>query len=184
MEKYVPEKCECCGQTRTYILPLSKGVANIVRAFSIAIRIKGINIIHPGKEMVVAAKDWSLDKMLQTGCITPQMWKNLTFAKSHGLIAMVRDEPGNYCLTTKGAQFLKGRRIPKYAICSKVTKHQEGYWHEELYTVAIRDFIDDDSNWEIIDYSIVEGRIIKDLPVKEPGQQSLFFTLRQKAGAV
>lgn len=180
MEKFQPKICGHCGQSETYVLAISKGVANIVRAFSVAIRNKGINIIHPAKEMMVSPKDWSVKEMLAVGCITPQMEKNMSFARAHGLIARVKDQTGNWCLTTKGAEFLRGREIPKYAVMSKVTKHQEGYFMPNELTVKVSDFLDDDPNWELIDYTIVEGRIIKDLKElkkeqnHEPRVQSLF----------
>ena len=171
--KYQKEICECCGQTKTYTTAMSKAGANIVKAFQVAIGKKGINVIHPGKEMVVAAREWSINRMLQDGSITPQMWKNLTQIKQHGLIARVKGEVGNYLLTTKGAKFLRGERIAKYAIISKVDKRNIGYWLPDEETVCFKEFIDDDPNWELMDYDIVEGRVVKTLPIKEVGQSTL-----------
>ena len=46
-EKYIPERCDCCGQTKTYLLPIDKGSVNTLKALSVAIYNKGINCIHP-----------------------------------------------------------------------------------------------------------------------------------------
>lgn len=173
MEKYVSEKCNCCGQTLTYLLPIDKGTADIIRAFSIVIRRKGINMVHPWKEMLVETKKWSRERMLSEGVLTASHLTNLSKGRAHGLIAKA-EEPKNWVLTTKGAQFLKGSRIPKYAILSKVTKHQEGYWRQDELTVSVQDFIDDDEYWEGINYSIIGGRVVMDLPEKNPGQMDLF----------
>jgi len=172
-QEYKKERCECCKQTTTYALAISKGIADLVRAFSVAISKKGINAIHPGKELEVSAKEWSVEKMLATGCITVQMNKNKSFARAHGLIAKIKGQPGNWCLTTKGAEFLRGRQVPKYAIVSKVTKHNIGYWQPELYQVRITDFTSDEPTWEVPNLTIVEGRVLReeDLPKPKPRLQ-------------
>jgi len=170
-EKYNPERCSCCGQTETYLLPIDKGTVDILRAISRAIMFKGINAIHPRKEMEVSYCA-SYAKMILSGHLTSNMVGNLSRPRFHGLIASIRDEAGNYCLTTKGAKFLNGTLIPRYAIVSKVTGHQIGYWKPEKYQVSIKDFYANDICWEAINFEIREGQIIRKI-VKEEGQRQL-----------
>ena len=92
--------------------------------------------------------------------LTSNQVGNLTRPRSHGLIAKVRGEPGNYLLTSKGAAFLRGTPIPKFAIMSKAERHQIGYFEAEKYQVTINDFNSKDDYWEGINYDIEEGRII------------------------
>lgn len=174
-QNYVPEKCECCGQTKTYLLGVDRGTVDILKSIATAIGRKGINIIHPRKEMEVAARS-KLDyrEMVREGLLTSNHINNLSRPRAHGLIAKVKDNPGNYCLTTKGAQFLRGREIPRFAICSKAEGHQVGYYEELEYRVQLKDFAPDEEYWEGINYDVVEGRIVKDLPEKiEPKQTNL-----------
>jgi len=176
-EKYNPERCSCCGQTETYLLPIDKGTVDILRAISRAVMFKGINAIHPRKEMEVNESAnvllFCYDTMILEGNLTSNMVGNLSRPRFHGLIARIKGEAGNYCLTTKGARFLNGTPIPRYAIISKVTGHQEGYWQPEKYQVSIKDFYTDDICWEAINFEIKEGQIIRKI-VKEEGQRQMF----------
>lgn len=116
------------------------------------------------------------DLMIKEGMLTSNQVGNLSRPRFHGLIAHVKDNPGNYCLTHKGAQFLKGQEIPRFAIISKSENHQIGYYMADEYTVTVRDFAKDEEYWEGINFDIVEGRIVKDLPVKvAPEQNKLSF---------
>ena len=173
-EKYIPKKCPCCEQTMTYLLPIDKGTIDILRAISKAIMFKGINAIHPRKEMecVVTFLSHTYDEMIMRGNLTSNMVGNLSRPRFHGLIASIKGEAGNYCLTTKGAKFLNGKLIPRYAVISKATGHQIGYWLPDKYQVSIKDFYADDSCWEAINFEIREGQIIKKI-VKEEGQKQL-----------
>lgn len=171
--QYQPEKCSCCHQTTTYLLPVDRGTVDIVRALAAAIFRKGINIVHPRKEMenkLTPGMDYDL--MIKEGMLTSNQVGNLSRPRFHGLIARVKDNPGNYCLTTKGAQFLRGSDIPRFAIISKEKGHQIGYYMAEEYTVNIKDFAPDEKYWEGINFDIVEGRIVKDL--MEKSQKVLF----------
>jgi len=51
MIEYKPEKCECCGQTTTYIIGIDGGTVDIVKNIALFIGRKGINCVHPRKEM-------------------------------------------------------------------------------------------------------------------------------------
>lgn len=147
---YKPEVCTCCGQSTTYVLPIDNGAVTILKAVARAIGDKGINCVHVNKELV--------GKYL-----TPLDMTNMTRPRAHGLIAKVKGDgmKGNYLLTTKGAQFLRGERVPKYALMSKVEGHQIGYLEPDIHTVTINDFLAPGQKWEGIGYEIVEGRVVK-----------------------
>ena len=84
---FEPEICECCGQAQTYLLPIDWGTALIVKAVARAIRLKGINAIHPVKEMEVPAKGWNYGMAINDGKLTSNQIGNFTRARVHGLIA-------------------------------------------------------------------------------------------------
>ena len=125
-EKYQAEKCECCGQTTTYLLPVDRGTIDIMISIGNAIRRKNINVIHPRKEIEVDPRRVAYDIRLKEGYLTSNQVGNLSRPRFHGLIAKVKGNPGNYCLTTKGAKFLRGEYIPRFAIISKAEKHRIG----------------------------------------------------------
>lgn len=167
-QAYQPEVCERCKQTTTYLLPVDRGTVDIVKAIATAIGKKGINVIHPRKEMEISSRaNPDYKQMVQEGILTSNQINNLSRPRFHGLIAKVKNEPGNYCLTEKGGQFLRGREIPRFAIVSKAEGRQIGYYEELEYRVQLKDFAPDEEYWEGINFDIVEGRIVKDLPVKE-----------------
>lgn len=181
---FEPEICECCGQAKTYLLPIDWGTALIVKAVASRIREKGINVVHPTKEMEVPAKDWNYKRAITEGVLTSTQIGNFTRARVHGLIARYKDEPGNWLLTRKGAQFLRGQRIPRLAIIRKARKladdktasHKEEYFMPEEQTCTVHEIMHHGSKypiWEGIDFDIVEGRIVQDLPAKQPAP-SLF----------
>ncbi len=156
---YKNEVCSCCNQSTTYILAIDHGTAHIVKQIARFIGKKGINAVHPRKEM-------------EGSYLTSNEVGNLSRARFHGLIARIKDEPGNYLLTKKGASFLRGEAIPRFAIISKVTGHNEGYYNEETDTVVIYDYdpknpinigTEESDYWEGIGYDIHEGRIIHDV---------------------
>lgn len=163
-QKFQPKVCGCCGQTEEYIMSVDLGTADIVRAIAAAIRRKGENRIFPRNEMEVSKaqmKSMGYDRMVKEGYLTSNMVGNLSKARSQGLIARV--ESGCYCLTTKGAGFLRGDSIPKHAIMSKVTGHNIGYWNENEERVTVKQLVKSGDYWEI-DFSILDRAVIFNLP--------------------
>jgi len=150
---YRPEVCDHCRQSTTYILAIDRGTAQIVKQIARFIANKGVNIVHPRKEM-------------EGRWLTSNEVGNLTRARAHGLIARVKGEPGNYCLTTKGSHFLHGGHIPKFAIRSKVEGKTMGYYDPDHTMVQISDFNDSKDYWEGMDYKIEEGRIVRESEFK------------------
>lgn len=144
---FVPDRCECCTQTKNYILAVDRGITEIVKAFAKAISIKGINVIHPIKEMANAR------------LLTVNQAKNLSRVGFHDLIKKV--EHGNWGITEKGIAYLKGLEIPKYVIVSKVTGETTGYYEPDTYKVKAISFKEKDEYWEIYDFIVFEGRVIK-----------------------
>jgi len=147
---FQPNVCECCEQTTEYALAVDRGTVDIVCAIANFIKQKGINIVHPRKEME------------SQGFMTSSQVCNLSRPRFHGLIASVKTERGNYCLTRKGIGFLKGTSIPKYAIIDKTTKTLLGYYEPEQYQVTITDILGEEY-WEGINYNIEEGRVVTEL---------------------
>lgn len=143
--------CECCGQTRNYVDGVNRGSAEIVKIVARAIRDKGINVVHIRKELV------------EVGAMRPTQYTNVAHPTAHGLIAKVRGNPGNYCLTRKGAAFLRGEPIPRYAIIDKATKHTVGYHEPERYTVTLAQVQRSGDYWEGVGFDVVEGRVVLDL---------------------
>ena len=115
-----PEVCEHCNQSKTYILGIDQGTYSILKKIADAVSAKGINAVHPRRE----------------GILTTTEWCNLSRPRFHGLIARVRGDAGVYCLTRKGAAFLRGEAIPRYAIISKAEHHQIGYVDPENLTIT------------------------------------------------
>jgi len=149
MIEYKPEKCECCGQTKTYILGIDEGTIDIVRRIATFIGEKGINCVHPRKEM----EGYGLSSN-QVG--------NLSRPRFHGLIAKIKGDVGNYCLTKKGQAFLSGESIPKYAIVSKAEKRQVGYYEAENEQCTMSDY--GQEYWDGVNYDIVEGFVHTEPP--------------------
>lgn len=171
-EKFEADVCDICGQATNYIIPIDKGTVTIVKALARFIRIKGINIVHPTKEMEVPAKEWTYTRAINEGVLTSTQIGNLTRARVHGLIARVDGEPGNWCFTRKGADFLKGKVVPRFAIIGKASvgheegSHKEEYWQPEKYTVVFNEFSAGDPPWEGFTFEIQEGRVVTELPTK------------------
>lgn len=152
--KFEAPVCEACSQTTQYVLPIDRGTVDILRAISVAIGRKGINAIHPRKEM---EREKAAVGM---GFLTSNQVGNLSRPRFHGLIASLDGAAGNYCLTKKGAKFLRGEAIPRYAIVSKSEGHNIGYFHPEELVCRIADFKDPEEYWEGIGYDIEDGKII------------------------
>jgi hypothetical protein len=117
------------------MLGLDKGSVMIMLAMIDAVAKKGVNEIHPSREMdMTGKKQWFLT--------------NLSRPRFHGLIAYVDGKKGYYCLTRKAGMFLRNESIAKYAIISKVSGHQEGYWMPEENQVRMRELLGEDIMWE------------------------------------
>lgn len=163
---YTQERCECCGQTTTYLLPIDRGTVDIVKAIAKAIQLKGKNKIHPRNEMEIAVHQLDNATMINEGKLTSNQVGNLSRLRFHGLIAKVKGSSGCYLLTSKGAQFLRGKEIPRYAIVSKAEKHQIGYFEPDEFKTTIKDFDSEDEYWEGINYNIVDDQVVRDTPAQ------------------
>ncbi len=174
-EKFVANVCEECGQAVEYIIPVDKGTVTIVKALARFIQKKGINFVHPTKEMEVPAKEWTYTRAITEGVLTSTQIGNLTRPRVHGLIAKVEGEAGNWCITKKGQDFLSGKVIPRFAIISKSAvghgegSHKEEYWKPEEYTIEAHEFTAGDPPWEGFTFEIQQGRVITQVPVKGQG---------------
>ena len=169
VEKYKPEVCPHCAQSTTYLLGLDKGSVEILLDILKFISAKGINELHPKKET-----DWATNKE-KTWFLT-----NLSRPRFHGLIAYMKNKKGYYCLTKKAGQFLRGKPIPQFAIISKATGHQIGYWKEFEHQITLRQVLRSD---ELPYWEGSEQRMIEYLdPIERSGQQTLSFNfvLRQE----
>jgi len=172
---YKAEVCPGCGQSTTYLLGIDRGTVDILKAIATAIRKKEINCVHPRKEMEIGHDQLDYFTMVREGKLTSNHVGNLSRPRFHGLIAKIKgkDMAGNYCLTSKGARFLKGEQIPKYAIISKEAKHQIGYYDDDVHFCTIKDFLPDVEYWEGIDFQIKSGEIIKDINAYNKAQDRL-----------
>jgi hypothetical protein len=151
-QTYEAEICEHCLQTTTYAIAIDKGTVDIVSKMADFIGKKGINTVHPRKEM-------------EGSYLTSNQVGNLSRPRLHGLIAKVKGESGNYLLTTKGAEFLRGKAISRVAIVQKATGKTEkstiGYLQDDMVTLDC--FRTSVEYWEGINYTVEEGRVVKDL---------------------
>lgn len=149
---YLPDVCPACKQSCTYLIGIDRGSVLIMKAIARFIQVKGINVVHPRKE-------------LEGVYLSSNQVGNLSRPRMHGLIAHYKIQgerkAGNYILTKKGAAFLKGESIPRYAIISKAEKHQVGYFNPETLTCRISDFNEPgEPMWEGIGYDIEEGQVV------------------------
>lgn len=157
--------CEACGQTTTYDLELNPGSVNILKVMAQYIERKGINAVHPRKE--VEGHGLSSNEV-----------GNLSRIRFHGLVAKIEGETGNYCLTSKGLDFLNGAPIPTIAIVKKgtdkVPAHTIGYGEG---VASIEEYGTGwETYWTVNGYEVREGRVIKTPPVKSnPEYQKPMF---------
>ena len=142
--------CGCCGQTTHYYLAIDKGTAEVLLRIARFIKDKGINVVHPRKEM-------------EGIYLTSNQVGNLSRLRMNGLIAKVKgeDNAGNYCLTTKGLNFLKGAEIHRVALIRKSTSDSElrveGHVPDDM--VTLKDIMNSEDYWEGINYDIREGKV-------------------------
>lgn len=149
-EKFVSEICECCGMDKEYRSGLNKGLVHVLIQIAKAIKAKGINCIHLDKEA------------LAQGYLTSNQKGNASHLRIHGLLAEVQDEPGNWCLTTKGINFLQGALIPRYAVRSKTEHRTIGYWYADKYRCSIKDFEKESEWYAFEDFFVQAGRVVTD----------------------
>ena len=160
---YNEEVCTLCGQSITYLLPIDRGTVDILVAVVKCIEKKGMNCVHLTKEVLA-----------QGFFKTPHQSGNITRPRAHGLVAPVKGDhlKGNFCVTDKGLDFLRGEKIPKYAILSKKDKRTLGYFEPETLTVQIDQFRKGDDYWEGVGFEIRAGKVVKDtsefIKTKEP----------------
>ncbi len=159
VEKYKEEVCPHCHQTASYLIGLDKGCAETLMQILKAVSAKGVNEIHPAREL-----NWK----------DGEKWKltNLSRNKFHGLIASV-NKKGYYCLTKKAGKFLRGESIPRYLIRSKITKHNEQYWKPEENQITFKELLNDSEMpyWDGAEKNIID--LID--PLERQGQQTLSF---------
>ena len=146
------EHCSHCGQSLTYELDLDKGSVDILTAIAKYLREKNINAVHPRKELE--------DKFI----LTSNQVGNLSRPRFHGLIAKVVGEKtrGNYCITTKGFNFLNGELIPSIVIVAKATVSTPAHTSDHRgHLTSIKEF---DAGWgeywSSNGYTIEAGRVI------------------------
>jgi len=152
--EFLHHHCSQCGQKLTYELDVDKGTVETLTILAKAIKIKGINAMHLTKELLGQG-------------LTNYQIGNISRARFHGLVAKIKTQPGNYCLTTKGLEFLHGLSIARTVIIKKATNKNPAYvYGYSADTVSIRDFA---KNWEVYwasnGYAISEGRVINKAPV-------------------
>lgn len=165
--QYEKEHCDHCDQDITYALGIDKGTVDILRAMYVAIGKKSINIIHPKKEMLDETDKMPSEERIRNGLLSYGQRNNLTRPRIHGLIARVKGEHGNWCITRKGFAFLKGASIPKVAIKSKPENRNIGYFDEypegdpRNYTTIDKYLKNVDPYWASDGYEIKEGRVVR-----------------------
>jgi|GEM_PF-4052023 len=151
-EQFKPELCQCCGQTTTYRLGLDRGSVEILLEIFAGISRKGVNEIHPARELdFTGEKKWFLT--------------NLSRPRFHGLIAYVKDKKGYYCLTRKAGKFLRGLPIAQYAIISKAEGHNIGYWMPDEYQITMKELLKSD------ELPYWEGDAMKVLDIIDPPER-------------
>jgi len=160
-QEFKPQYCKCCGQTTNYKITINRGIADTIKAIAVAIKRKGINCIHPRKEMEINTGQIDYKTMVSDGKLTSNQVGNLSRCRFHGFIARVDKHKGNYCLTRKGIEFLRGEPIPQYAVVSKSEKRLLGYYMENKFYCRIEDFKPEMEYWDGINFHIEEGKVIK-----------------------
>ena len=140
-------------------------MSDIVKSIAVAIGKKGINAIHPMKEMLCDPREVPASERIKRGLLTPRQLGNITHVCRHGLVTRL-DEPGTFCLTRKGAAFLRGEAVPLVAIIDKRTHHNIGYVENKdgmPIKTTIHAMQKSGDYWEGIGYDIVEGNVIQNL---------------------
>jgi hypothetical protein len=127
--------------TLDYVVSLDKGTANLMLVLIRIVSEQNKNDVHIQREV-------------DRGNITHTQAGNLTKARASGLIVQIIDNgvgTGRYLITRKGADFLRGKTIPKHAIISKKDDCQIGYFHGDELTINISEaMVSDRPYWEFL----------------------------------
>lgn len=148
---FVPHVCETCGQTRDYEARLDAGTCHIVIAIANAVRRLKRNKVHLMQEAMAMTRefDGGFKQMIAAGYLTPIMIHNAFKARYHGLIARCGEVgDGEYLITRKGADFLRGKPISYSVIVTKVTHTNAGYV-DENDKVTIKQLLKEAPWWDI-----------------------------------
>lgn len=162
---FEPQCCPTCHQTTAYASRLNRGTVDIVQAIANFIAKKGLNAVHPMKEMLATASDGNAIERVRNGRLTPRQIGNLGHACIHGLIAAL-SEAGTFCLTSKGAAFLRGEAVPLVALVDKATHATAGYLKNPDGSIIMSTMTDmrrrgEENYWEGINYEIKEGNVME-----------------------
>ena len=150
------EYCECCGQKKGYASKISRGHVVTLRAMERKVREKGSNIVNMKVEL------------LEDGRIDVTQYGNRTHMEKLGLIIHV--ETGNFRITTRGWNFLKGLPVPAGVIVKKATKDEGSRTIGTLEeTVTIEKFKKKGEYWDIPNYEIRHGKVYAEDPTQTQG---------------
>ena len=147
--QYTEQKCECCGQTTTYASKVNKGMATFLHEISKAVQSSGKN-------------DITMKDLLKSGQITHSQYDNRSHLRCHGFIASIG--VNRYCLTKKGAAFLRGEPVEAVAIVEKKTHSNVGYLSDAdgvIYMTTIKEIHrGKEGYWDGWNYEIINGEPI------------------------
>ena len=167
-KKFKPQICAACGQTTEYPIRLDKGSALIVIAVSRAIRRKNQNRVHLFNEMLCKRGEYrNAYEAALDGKMSARAAGNALRPKYHGLIAQVEGGgKGEYLLTPKGAQFLRGMAVPAIAVIDKTKHKKKEYLDGETETATISRILRSDTpfwdlEWEIDEQSLALKRKVE-----------------------
>lgn len=162
--KYKKEVCSHCQQTTTYALKINKGLVDLLMAFANAVKIRGNDIV--ATKIICPTRITDRITRMERGWITDVQYSNLSHLRYHGLIASIGTN--RYCLTSKGASFLRGEEVEAVAIVNKAQKMNIGYLADDngkIYRTNMKTvFKGKDGYWDGWDYEIVNGQLIRRTP--------------------
>jgi len=144
----IDERCECCSQRLYKPAVLSKGYAKMLVIISEFIEKKGVNVVHPEKEL------------FKLGLFSVAQRVNMTVLGDHGLVAK-HESHGNWVLTRKGVDFLNGSEIWKVAAVEKATKRTVGHIEKEGKTTLKKLLGKNAPYWQGLGFTIESGRVIR-----------------------
>lgn len=120
-----------------------------LRAFANEVARTGVNDITTKDLMDKGTFTW-----IQNG--------NKVHLRCHGFIQKLK-EPSHWCLTKKGAAFLRGEVVEAIAIIDKKTHSNIGYAANEngcIYTTTLKDVLKSiEGWWDGWNYEIIDGKL-------------------------